>query len=273
MELKDAAKRLLKDYDAHCPSSLFEQPNLKLRVKDAYDLQFEVAALRQLRGERVSGYKIGCISDTMQQQLGIDQPVFGHVWDTELYASGVRLNSSEFDGLAIEGEFAVRLLDDVPSAKWLRNNPEVIAGPQVVIELHNYVFRGAESDRAVELIANNAIHAGVVATNEVIGHRDFQSPKGEQVPDCTPSSASRFGAKLRVHRNAECLGESAADHLQGDPLGVVVAIADHLERRGLQLERDQLVLTGSPLPLWRLSPGDYVTVESDGLMDVSCTID
>lgn len=255
MNLREAATRLLKDFDARQPGMIFECPELNLGIEDAYQLQFEVAALRQFRGERVAGYKIGCISKTMQQQLGIDRPVFGHVWESEIYRSGVELPANEFDGLAIEGEFAVRLRDDVTSLKWLRNNRDVIAGYHAAIELHNYVFRGPESDRAVELVANNAIHAGVVITDDAIDSNDFD-PR----------------ALLQVELNAECMGSGVVTHLQNGALEIVAAVLKHLEMRGLHLKREQIILTGSPLPLWRVNPGDRISVLYEGLSDVCCTI-
>lgn len=255
MNLREAAISLLKDFDAHRPGTIFEDSELNLSINDAYDLQFEVAALRESRGERVAGYKIGCISATMQKQLGIDHPVFGHVWDTEIYRSGVQLCAEHFDGLAIEGELAVRLQNDIPSSAWLRNNPEVVSGYNAVIELHNYVFRGPESNKAAELVTNNAIHAGVVIADEEPGSNDFNR-----------------NAILQVDRNTERLGEGVTAHLQNGPVDIVAAVSEHLERRGLQLKRNQIVLTGSPLPLWKVVHGDRITVRCDGLADVCCTI-
>ena len=255
MNLQDMATRLLRDFDAHKPGRVFAGAEWTLSIAEAYELQFEVAAIRESRGERVAGYKIGCISDTMQTQLGIDQPVFGHVWDTEIYRTGVKLCTTNFDELAIEAEIAVRLLDDVPSSVWLRNNPEVVAGQQAVIELHNYVFRGSESKRAVELIANNAIHAGVVIADEKIGSTDFKST-----------------ALLQVDRSTERLGEGIAAHLHGGPVDVVAAVSEHLERHGRRLKRDQIVLTGSPLPLWKVTAGDCITVHCDDFPEVSCEV-
>ena len=141
MNLREAAICLLEDFDAHQPGTVFARSDLNLSLEDAYELQFEVAALRESRGEQVAGYKSGCISGTIQKQLGIERPVFGHVWNSEIYRSGAQLCAQDFDGLAIEGELAVRLKDDVPSSAWLRNNPEVVATHLVVIELHNDVFR------------------------------------------------------------------------------------------------------------------------------------
>jgi len=256
MNLRETAIRLLQDYDAHQTGTMFDRPDLNLTLDDAYALQFEVAGLRQGRGEHIAGYKIGCISDTMQKQLGLDHPVFGHVWESEIHRSGAPLRAQDFDGLAIEGELAFRLNDDVPSSTWLRNNPHVIATHVNVIELHNYTFRGTPSNRAAELVANNAIHAGIVIADEETRSIDFN-----------PNSI------LRVHRNRQRLGEGVAAHLRNGPIDIVAAVAEHLEHRGHHLKRNQIILTGSPLPLWRVEPGERITVNSNGLADVSCFIE
>lgn len=246
MDVRLLAARQLSDYDRRRPGGVFAEPGVRLSIEQAYELQFEVARLRELRGERVAGYKIGCISRTMQDQLGLDRPVFGHVWESELCASGSVLSTANFDGLAIEGEFAVRLATDVPSVDWLRHHPAVFAAAFAVIELHNYVFRGNPADRAVELIANNAIHAGVVMPVE-------ETPLWH--------AGALLGGVLRVLRGSELLGEAAGHQLEGGPLSGIVRLVEHLTQNGHQLRRGQLVLTGSPLPLWRVSSGDRIEVQ------------
>ena len=134
MNVDHLAAEQLKDFDRQRPGNSFAKPEVLLSVEQAYELQFQVASLREQRGEQVAGYKVGCISRTMQNQLGLDRPVFGHVWQSELHASGGTLQATRFDGLAIEGEFAVRLADDVPSAQWLRRNAEVL------VQCHDLIF-------------------------------------------------------------------------------------------------------------------------------------
>jgi 2-oxopent-4-enoate/cis-2-oxohex-4-enoate hydratase len=167
----------------------------------------------------------------------------------------VELPSHQFDGLAIEGELAVRIGQDIPSATWLRQNPDVIDGHRAVIELHNYVFRGPESIRAVELIANNAIHAGVVVANEEL-------PTNKFAPE----------AIFSVSRNTECLGEGTAEHLANGTLEIVASVAQHLQQFGRQLRRDQIILTGSPLPLWPVEPGDHIRASFGDHSTASCTV-
>ncbi len=237
---------------------MFVEPGFELSVDQAYDLQFLMAELREARGERIAGYKIGCISHTMRQQLGLDRPVFGHVWESELRPSGSVLRTADFDGLAIEGEFAIRLAADVPSGRWLRTNPEVCGTGFVIIELHNYVFHGPTAARAAELVANNAIHAGVILPT-------FETPL------C--SCGTLRNAALRVTRGREVLGTTATEQLEADPLDAIAQLADHLEQRGRQLHRHDIVLTGSPLPLWRVARGDSIEVWSDKFGTATCSIE
>lgn len=257
MNLEECAARQLSDFDRHRPGTIFDDPGFRPSLEAAYDIQFRVAALREARGEGVAGYKVGCNSRTMQAQLGLDRPVFGHLWASEVRASGYALPAGAYDGPAVEGEFAVRLAADVPSARWLRDHPEAVATAFVVIELHNYVFRGPQEGRAAELVANNAIHAGVVLPAA-------ETPLG--------GGGGRPDAVLRVRRNGEVLGEATWGQLEGGPLAGVERLVEHLGQYGRQLQRGQIVLTGSPLPLWRVSPGDAVEVDSPQFGSAACRV-
>src|SRR5437016_2008219 len=80
-DLQELAQRMLADYDARTPGQLFGEP-LDLTTVQAYALQAEIAWLREERGEKVIGYKVGCTSPAVQQQLGIGEPIFGRIFDT-----------------------------------------------------------------------------------------------------------------------------------------------------------------------------------------------
>lgn len=220
---------------------MFEDPSIKLTVEESYALQFEVARLREERGEVVAGYKIGCVSPAVQAQLGLDQPVFGHVFESELHRSGAILDLADYDGLAIEGEFAVRVGDRSFSSAF------------AVIELHNYVIRRAPLT-AQELIANNAIHAGVVL------------PREEGGP------AELLDESIAVLRNGAILGTATGRALPDGPLASVARLVRHLERHGRTLHPGQIVLTGSPLPLYRAAGGDEFEVRCEHLAGVKAVV-
>jgi len=227
------ARRQLADYDAHRPGRIFEDAAFTLTIAEAFEVQHQVAALRATRGEAIAGYKIGCISEAVQRQLGLDRPAFGHLFATELYRSGGVLDPAAFDGLAIEGEFALRIAADLQ-----------VASVFPVIELHNNVFRGAVPT-SQELIANNALHAGVVLPSHEIA-----------CPD--PTELNR--EMISVFRNSELLGSASGDDIPGGPFASLAKVAEYLASVGAALKPDQIVLTGSPLPLYPVRPGDHIVV-------------
>src|ERR1700680_1848930 len=110
---QELARQMLADYDARTPGQLFGEP-LDLTTVQAYALKAEIARLREQRGERVIGYKVGCTSRTIQVQLGVKEPIFGRLFDAECHPSGVHLSSARYANLAVEGEMAVRLSKDLP---------------------------------------------------------------------------------------------------------------------------------------------------------------
>jgi 2-keto-4-pentenoate hydratase len=217
----------------------------------------QVAALRTARGEPVAGYKIGCVSDAVQRQMGLNRPVFGHLFATEIYRSGTTIDSGAFDCLAIEAEFAARIAVDIPDASWLREHPDrSIAAFFPVIELHNNVFRGA-TRTSQELIANNALHAGVVLPPREGSLRD-------------PAELS--GEPISVFRNTELLGTTTGATVPGGPFFSLLKVAEHLAMFGSRLKPNQIVLTGSPLPLYPARPGDHVQVRCSRLAAVDTTV-
>jgi 2-keto-4-pentenoate hydratase len=231
--IAEIARRQLADYDAHRPGRVFEDTAFTLALAEAFEVQRQVAALRAARGEAVAGYKIGCIGEAVQRQLGLNRPAFGHLFATELYPSGAVLDPAAFDGLAIEGEFAVRIAGDLS-----------IASVFPVIELHNHVFRGPRPTPQ-ELIANNALHAGVVLP-----------PREIPCPD--PAELNR--EMISVFRNGELLGSAKGGDIPGGPFASLAKVAEHVVSHGGALKPDQIVLTGSPLPLYPVRPGDHIVV-------------
>ena len=78
---------MLRDYDRHTPGTPFAE-GLRLSIDEAYLLQARVAEQRQARGERVAGYKIGCVAPVNQARHGLSHPVWGRLWSGEQHRSG-----------------------------------------------------------------------------------------------------------------------------------------------------------------------------------------
>ena len=155
------SQKILEDYDAKNPSTIFKD-KLKISNSDASLIQSTVCKLREKRGEEVIGYKIGCILKETQKKMGFNQPAWGTLWKKELHQNGVQLNKKDYSNPAMEAEFGVILNRNIePKLATPEYIFQSIQSIYTLIEIHNLIFHG-EAPHGSELLANNAIHAGIV---------------------------------------------------------------------------------------------------------------
>lgn len=88
------AARLLAHADAGTPWPAALRSALPAGLDGAYALALAVAALREARGERPAGFKIGFTNRTIWPRYGVWAPVWGRVWGGTLSsaAAGERLS-------------------------------------------------------------------------------------------------------------------------------------------------------------------------------------
>lgn len=254
--MEATAKRQLADYDARQPGSMFAE-GLVLSVSEAYELQAAVAELRCRRGESIIGYKVGCTAPKVRAQLGIDQCISGRLYESEKYSSGATLSRRQFANLAIEGELAVELSQE-PHARDFDDDgiPTCVARVMPVIELHHFVMRGKQPS-AGELIANNAIHGGIVA-----GHGT--TPQALQTGDTEPSLA--IFANDRLLEN--CAGTLLIQTIRSSLAWLTEIVRD----RGERLSAGQIVLTGSIPSLIPVKENGNLRIEAPPFGSVEATI-
>ena len=160
-QLSKYAFKMLQDYDSNTPGTIFKD-KISISIEDALRIQLAVTNLREKRGEEVIGYKIGCVSKDTQRKMGFTKPAWGRLWKNELYLDGVTLDKRNFANPAMEAEFGIVLNRDLtPELVNLDYILDSIETIHPIIEIHNLVFNG-DPPFGAELLANNAIHAGVV---------------------------------------------------------------------------------------------------------------
>lgn len=247
-EVRRIAISLLAGLDARKPGTPSCGPS-ELSTAEAYDLQAAVSRLREGRGERVIGYKVGCTSRPIQEQLKVREPIFGRIFDTGSFRSGARLSHAAFANLAIEGELAVRLGRDLAglnvSTGACRQAIEAIFP---VIELHHHVIP-ENWPPALWLVASGGIHAGFVLDEAASAGRVSWS----------------FADRVSVRINDVVVGEARGPEALIDPVESLRWLCGRLARSGLQLQAGQIVLTGSPLNLYPAGPGSRIEVEAPPL--------
>ncbi|MAH82983.1 MAG: hypothetical protein CBB68_00505 [Rhodospirillaceae bacterium TMED8] len=245
-DVQNLARRQLRDYRAKNPGTCFSEPDFSMDVRTAYDLQDAVSKLRIEAGERIIGYKIGCIGPETATQFGMDGPIRGTLFAGEILEDRTFINPNQFSNLAIEGEMAVRI-----------NERYEIEAAFPVIELHNFVFRSPKKTLS-ELIANNGINAGLV------------------VPIAQWQRSQKYIAKkanLAVNINGKNLASANLWPTKAGPEWSVNWLQSHLHEYGLELLPGSVILVGTPLGLYPVEDGDEIIVVIDDQPLVSCFIE
>ena len=232
-ELDLFAQKILEDYDAKSPSAIFKD-KINISNADALNIQSKVSKLRERRGEEIIGYKIGCVSNETQKKMGFTQPAYGRLWKSELYQNGVSLNKNNYTNPAMEAEFGIKLNRDLNpnliSSNYIEDSIEAI---YPLIEIHNLVFYG-DAPHGAELLANNAVHAGVILGTE------NKPPKNNITTD------------LKLIYNKEIVDAWSDKKWPYDMLSEVQWLAKELAKINITLKKNNLILTGAygfPVPI------------------------
>jgi 2-keto-4-pentenoate hydratase len=190
----------------------------------------------------------------LAKQLGVSEPIFGRLFAEECRPLGKRHSAACFANLAVEGELAVLLGDDLSGPSVTEDDCRAaIASTFPVIELHHYVLPAAWP-RIQWLIASGGLHAG------------FIRPEADAPGDGIAQS-------LTVRVNDNVVGDVQDATSLVSPVRSLHWLAGRLADVGLRLHPGQVILTGSPLPLFPVGPGSRVVVEAPPLESCCVEID
>ena len=251
-ELDIFSNKILEDYDRKNPSTIFKD-KIKLTNETALIIQSNVARLREKRGEKVIGYKIGCVSKDTQKKMGFTQPACGYLWKNELYSSGEELNKKDYTNPAMEAEFGIILNRDIkPDLASFDYILQSIEGIYPLIEIHNLVFYGNEPYGA-ELLTNNAIHAGVILGSE------------------TKLPSDKTKTDLKLIYDKEVIDTWTNKIWPNDMLSEIEWLVKEQAKKNNYLKKGDLILTGAygfPVPI---NDKKLVEVTSSAFGDVTAT--
>jgi 2-keto-4-pentenoate hydratase len=222
-------------------------------VAAAYAVQQLGTAARVASGARVVGRKIGLTSPAVQQQLGVDQPDFGVLFDDMHYVGG---DTVPFDAVLqprVEAEVAFVLQDDL-------------------------------ADGNLELDQVRAAVQHAIAALEICGSRiqDWDISFGDTVADNASAGAFALGPQRMTLDQVEPKDVSMAMTIDGqevstgtgvaclgDPLVALQWLARRARDFGEPLRSGQIVLSGALGPMRPVTPGAVVTATITGLGSVT----
>ena len=211
-----------------------------ITVDDSYRIQSHQIATRTRAGAGIVGFKIGLTSVAMQQQLGVDQPDFGHLLTDMVYAADSPIETGRFLQPRAEPEVALVL-------------GQPLHGPGLTVA--DIVSATAYALPAIEII-DSRISDWRIGLEDTIADN---ASSGGFVLGSTPVpiaglDLAMLGCVLRRNGRIQHTGAGAA--VMGSPLHAATWLANTLTAAGSHSIRDT---SSSPARSRPLSPSRRAT--------------
>jgi 2-keto-4-pentenoate hydratase len=262
MPLTDVAGKARALYEARRtrqPIEPFTDADPDLGMADGYAVQQQLTGMLLADGDRIVGYKVGLTAKPMQQMIGVDQPDYGPVLASTVYADGDAVPVSAFIQPKIEAEIA-------------------------------FVLRSPLAGPGVSVLDARAAIAGMTAAVEIVDSRfaDWRIKLADTVADLASNGAVAVSSRLVpldgpevldprligmvLTRRGELVDTGAGAAALGDPVRVVAWLANTLGEMGAKLEAGHLVMTGALHAAVPMRAGDVFRADFDRLGPVTVRV-
>ena len=224
-------------------------------IDAAYATQ-EINVKRRLAsGEKVVGKKIGLTSFAVMEQLGVDQPDYGVLFNT-MEVQGGKLAYSELVQPKAEAEIAFMMGEDLEGDFNITDLIDAIAYATVSIEIVG--SRVADWNiRITDTIADNAS-----ASHFILGETKVDLDDLDLV-DC----------QMKLTKNGEVASEGSGAACMDNPLNAALWLAQTMAEQGNPLRKGEVLLSGALGPMVPIAQGDEFIATIEGLGSVSLKID
>lgn len=220
-----------------------------LTIDDAYAISLGALERRKADGEKVVGKKIGATSKAVQDMLGVHQPDFGFLTDRMRIEGDIDIAATGLIQPRAEAEIAFILKSDL-------NGPgvtagDVLAATESIAPCFEIVDSRIDDWKIgiVDTVADNASCGVFVLGDARADPRDFDLP----------------ALHVTVTKNGAPLSEGYGSAVQGSPLQAVAWLANTLGAHGVTLNRGDVILSGSLVPLAPAARGDIFEMELHGI--------
>lgn len=240
-----AADRLAAAADRGLPCAPVRDLLGDTDIEAAYAVQREVLNRRVAAGARVVGRKVGLTSPAVQQQLGVEQPDFGVLFDDMEVVLGAEACTGRLMQPKAEAEVAFVLAADLEEGLLDASQVRTVVDYAVAaVEIVD--SRIARWDiTIVDTVADNASSGMFVLGQERRALADFE-------PVDVVMSMTLDGQPVSAGTGAACLG---------DPLNAVAWLARTARAMGNHLRKGDIILSGALGPMVAVKSGSHIVAD------------
>lgn len=199
-----------------------------LTVDDAYHIQLINIERAVKAGQVISGKKIGLTSPGIQQQLGVNEPDYGHLFQAMDCENG-EVKIDHFMQPKIEAEIAFILKADLTGG---------LVTPEDVLQATDYVVGAFEivdsrvadwKIKLIDTISDNASSGCYVLGDRKISVNEIDLSK----------------ESMKLYKNGKLINQGSGAAVLGNPCNAVAWLANRLNDYGVVLKKGEVILSGA----------------------------
>ena len=221
-------------------------PGNKLSMEDAYAIQKLSIGLRESRGERRAGVKMGFTSRAKMIQMGLSDVVWGRLTDRMQEEEGGNVDFKRFIHPRVEPEIAFLLKKPLSGHVTPAQALAAVEAIAPAIEIIDSRYKDFKFTLP-EVVADNTSASGFVVGSWHRPSIDF----------------ANLGLVLSINGRAVQVGSTAA--LLGHPIRCLVAAARLSGLAGEPLQPGWTIMAGGATPAEWIKPDQYVCIEMQHL--------
>lgn len=243
-KIQDYARMLQDAERTRIAISPLTQLDSALNIDDAYAIQLANVQYALANGECVSGKKIGLTSDGIQQQLGVNEPDYGHLFSSMECRDGC-IDTSALLQPKIEAELAFVLKADLSGGKVTAK--DVRAATDYIVAAFEIVdSRIADWNiKLIDTVADNASSG-----RYVLGATRL-SPDTVNLPE----------VMMTLYKNGQPVAQGTGAAVLQNPCNSVAWLANRLWHYGISLKKGEVILSGAFSAAPAAVKGDCFTAE------------
>lgn len=251
--IEQAAQQLLKAEKTKSPCDPIRALIGAQNVGDAYAVQNFISQHKERLGTKPIGKKIGLTSVAVQQQLGVDQPDYGALFDKMHVLEGETISVTELMQPKAEAEIAFVLKKDLTTGNFsLTEIEEAIDYAVAAIEIVGSRIKNWDI-RIADTIADNAS-----ASHFVLGTVRKKLSEIDVVQ-----------ATMQLTKNETLVSEGTGAACLGSPLIATQWLANKMVEMNTPLQKGDIILSGALGPMTAVEAGDLLKAKIEGLGEVS----
>ena len=225
--------------------------NPQLTVRDAYQIQSKGILLRQKRGEKIIGYKMGLTSSAKQKQMNVTAPISGVLTDKMQINDNQTISVNKCIQPKAEMEIAFITKNDLRGNVAADEALLACGGVCAAIEIIDSRYLDFKFT-LIDVIADNCSASGFV-----LG----------PIIQITGIDFATLGMDFIVNQTVIEHGSSGA--VSGNPVNSLILLVQQLTDQGLYLKAGSIVLTGTPTNAITLTADQHLVNKTETLGSAS----